>query len=564
MSAPQGLAYFAGIRSLLSYRHTFTDGISPSVASLEIPPQDGSAIAKVAPLVWEFGSQRQVFPDCTVDRIAVNVNRDGTVTWTLHILDRRWKWRFGQLSGQYNVRRGGEILEDTKKSVRDLAKLCLDRMGETRYRVDQLPDDLWPEIEWDYAVPAEALARLCDSLNCRIVLGLNNRVSIERSGVGKLLPAKTAGMTSGSAEIDPPERPDKLVFVAGKTRWQIDFELEAVGEDTDGSIKPIDELSYAPEEDGEKTWEHVDMEHFNRISEDLPASRELALKTVFRWYRIVTPFRLPKVDGQIEDLWRILPIETTQVEKWEIDDERRSRPAWVFGEWYAGHESPASETDDVDPDIENTPEGLYRRGFTIDQARGIVRFAEPVYRLNPIVDDDTHGATGGEILAADLRLRVAVGLRDKETRAFERRAVERKLPGVRTGTKSRYLIRDDTRWMIYRKESPPRRGVHHNTTEVKEVADYYLDAAEAEYSLQRPGSGAYTGLLRISPDGAIRQVTWQIARDGFATTSASRNKEELRTAPSYKERRFQERAREQDRQERSDRQQREDQERAES
>lgn len=57
--------------------------------------------------------------------------------------------------------------------------------------------------------------------------------------------------------------------------------LEAVGLDTDGQIKLIDELSYKPAAGWGQEWHAV----FPSITN--PAHRELAVRSVFRWYRIV-------------------------------------------------------------------------------------------------------------------------------------------------------------------------------------------------------------------------------------------------------------------------------------
>ena len=63
--APQGLFYFAGIRALLSGSFTLTPGISPSVATLTIPPQP-NAILRAGSLVLTYGATQLVFPGGTL------------------------------------------------------------------------------------------------------------------------------------------------------------------------------------------------------------------------------------------------------------------------------------------------------------------------------------------------------------------------------------------------------------------------------------------------------------------------------------------------------------------
>ena len=117
MAVPQGLAHFGGITSLLSATYTLAHGITPGVATLYVPPQT-DVIFRAGPLVFTYDAITITLADCILDRISVQYGSDGRKIWALHILDRRWKWKFaGRISGYYNVRRGGrggsEIVEDT-------------------------------------------------------------------------------------------------------------------------------------------------------------------------------------------------------------------------------------------------------------------------------------------------------------------------------------------------------------------------------------------------------------------------------------------------------------------
>lgn len=544
MAAPQGLFYFAGIQALLSANFTITPGITPSTATLYIPPQPGK-ILRGGPLLLTYGGVELTFPDCRADQIAIEIDREGREIWALTVLDRRWKWKFaGRISGYYNVRRGEKLIEDTEKTPRQLATLCLKAMGERRYSVDQLPNDSRPEIEWDYELPSQALAQLCDSLGCQVVLRLDDRVSIERIGRGRKLP-RGLDVLAGSQEFDPPERPDSLVFAAGRTRWQADLELEAVGQDVDGEIKPIDQLSYTPQnprvpgnaQAGPRSWRFSDPPHFNQISQG--KARELAKATVFRWYRIKTPFDLPK-EREIEELNRILPVEDKQVEKHEVLNELQPRPAWVYGKWWGGFEDARPVVDEIEHDLRNKPKGLYTRGFALDTQNGIVKFNEAVYLLKRADKFGGPGpAFGWLVLPADLRLRTAVSLRDKKTWGWIREEVRRTRSGRKSGTLPRYIRRDDIALSTYFDHESARQI--DNMQEVRKAADHYLDITEREYQLSAPGSVSYAGFKPIGVDGAIQQVTWTVDTQGYATTRISRNKEEVVLAPTYKERRFLER-----------------------
>src|ERR1043166_5589967 len=98
---PQGLAYFPGIKQIISARYTLSHGITPGVCSMEIAPQDDITAAGGA-LQFKFGSVLLVFPDCRVDKFSYRTNGSGQVVG-LNIYDRRWKWSCGFMRGAYNV-----------------------------------------------------------------------------------------------------------------------------------------------------------------------------------------------------------------------------------------------------------------------------------------------------------------------------------------------------------------------------------------------------------------------------------------------------------------------------
>lgn len=556
MAVPQGLANFGGLTSLLSARYTLTHGITPGVCTLYVPPQPDVAFT-VGPLVFSYGSVEIVFPDCILDRVALEYGRDGRQIWALHILDRRWKWKFaGRISGYYNVRRdGAEIVAGSEASPRELAELCLQAMGETKYDLSAMPDGSYPEVGWEYDLPADALSRVCDAAGCRVILQLDNTVRIAPVGVGLALPTGNDILES-SLEADPPERPDSLVFVAGRTRWQQNFVLEAVGRDADNQIKPINDLSYTPTlAGGARSWELADVPWYNCV--DDTKYREFAKETVFRWYRIRLPNALSDGTEVSFDLDRILPIEDVQVETWMVCDREESRPAWVYGLFCSGYEGNSPFEPVVENDLTNHPQNLYSRAFTVDKELGIVKFAEPVYLLADA------GGQVGHVLPAVLRLRTACSVRDAGTRGWRRHQIKRTMPGTPIGTPPKYITRDDIALQYHENFSPPGVGIINNQADVESQAEYYLDAAQREYQFNSPRSISYAGFKPISPDGAIQQVTWSISEEGFATTRASRNKEELLIVPSYKERRMIERLQVAlARDEKTDRQKQADQEKA--
>lgn len=240
----QPLLRFPGINGVVRWTFTLSHGISPSVCSVDIVPQ-ATLPAEMGTLQILFGSVRMQFRDCLIDSAKVRRSGAGQIIG-LAILDRRWKWKFGEISGRYNLRlKDGKVDPATEKTPHQLATLLFQAMGESSFSVGELPNTSRPEVEWSYANPAHELAALAESLGCRVVLGIDNRVSLRRIGTGALLP-DVGAQRSEDFGFDPPTRPDSLKLIGGPTRFQTKFRLEAVGEDSDGSIRPIDQLTYKP------------------------------------------------------------------------------------------------------------------------------------------------------------------------------------------------------------------------------------------------------------------------------------------------------------------------------
>jgi hypothetical protein len=551
----QGTANFPGIAQLVEASISMVHGISPGTAVLTIAPQV-SLPTEVGTLTFGFGGVSLEFPDCKVDYGSFERNSSGEI-WRLSIFDRRWQWRFGQISGTYNVwrdnfslKRGENNTIDTERSPQELATLCLQAMGESDFDVSDLPNETRPSVEWDFDVPAEALASLCDELGCRVVLQLDNRVAVRRVGDGAELDLSSA--LENALTFDPPERPDAIAVVCGASRYQVDFQLEAVGlEEGDPSsadtLKPIDQLSYQPS----GGWRWSDPPYFNQVDAKFKA---LAQKSVFRYYRIKTPLQVPGYVGPqgnvVDRLEQILPIEDEQISVAAENGQLANLPASVFGVWYPQWNNVTNTAPSLAPAAEplqgdggGSLATMYQGPFTVDSARGLVIFEEPVY-------SNTHpSATGGSgyevaIGAAQLVLRAACSVRDAETLALDR-YVRQRQTGSTFGTPTRYLRHHEivlTHVPVY-SAGYSLASVTTNAADVDPIADHFLDAAEQEYQTTVPQNVRYPGLVWIELDGAIQHVTFQVGTSG-ATTTAARNNEHLRTVMSFRDRRRIERQRE--------------------
>lgn len=562
MADPAGEVRFPGLQQVISAQFALGHGISPSVCSIQCAPQPPSFTPAPGALEFRFGNTRLRFFNCIIDDFHASLGPSGEI-WTLQILDRRWMWRFAEpIWGQYNQRlENGEVArsddptEETElfapsvKSPQELAKLCLAKMNEQGANVSELPNNVYPEVFWDFINPAEALQSLCESLGCRIVLQLDNTVAIRKAGKGRDLPRDPSVMED-SLTLDLQAKPDSIWCVCAPSRFQVDFKLEAVGLDTDGQLKPIDELSYTPD----SGWSSIDLEHFNNIKHATAEKRELAKDTVFKWYRITCPGQIPGYGKLTHGIHQII-LEDTQVEQTTDaatsvgagQPVKRNKPAQVFGVWCPGNEDLKNIDTSLRPPADDTK--TYTTGFSIDRERKLVRFSAHVFH-NP-----THTASNGNpdkiggYQPAELVLRTACTVLQNGTLGIVRYTRSKKT-GARNGAGPYQVRREDlilgsypnysTSPGTYRSQVAGGIGmsVSNNLAEVQRQADFYIQAAMDDFDSQIPQARTYAGLKAINPDGAIQQVAWFIGPQG-AMTRASRNNEQVDLSISFQERRFQ-------------------------
>jgi len=514
----QGLAHFPGLQQIISASFSLVHGITPSSCLITFAPQ-AAYTASLGTLSFTFGSVRIDFPECAANNPSMRFSQQGHVQ-TLTVLDRRWRWQYGEITGRYNRRLPSGVIdteEGNEKTPQELAKLLLEAMKEQNFDLSTLPNKSRPIIFWDSANPAQELASLCESLNCRIVLTLKNKVVIHRLGEGSELPLGGVEMSAGIG-VDALLRPSKIAIKGGPTRFQSKLKLEAVGEDTEGEIKKIDDLSYKPA----NGWETVPTDSFGDVA---AAQHSLAAKTVFKWYRVVSQAdgtqNVPGY-GAVDAVKQILPIgDKLNQEAVDVDGVKRPLEAFVEGVFYPEGEDRA-----------NTAAGTRypadKHGFSIDAQRGIVQFSQPVVKVAP-----------GEHGQAELYLTTTYEVTDEEgvkVRDQWDRAVDQ---NNKTGPR---VVWHPEIVAKFRAEYDDQNNVTetiNNRPTIDPEGEHYLDALVKEYEPRPATTIQYAGLVPIEPDGAIQQVTWTVGGSG-ATTHASRNIEGHRVTPSYKERRRQE------------------------
>lgn len=263
-----GYFTYPNLPPLIAGEYTCSHGTAPGTIVLRTHP------AKLPPTKFgdvRIGDGRKELRlrDCKLLKLTAERDDDGE-EWQIELEDARWMWRGGKLNGMHNqLDPHGKLIPKMVRSPTELANLCLDEMQgfklrfvdmpdgiDTTFALTQTPDFLPvgvnfpliginPPVNWYAENPAAALAALADLCGRRVVFDpINERVLIVRPGIGKDLP--DGHIANFTPSLTAPETPDAVEIVGDPTRYETMFELQAVGLEWDGSIRPINELSYAP------------------------------------------------------------------------------------------------------------------------------------------------------------------------------------------------------------------------------------------------------------------------------------------------------------------------------
>lgn len=553
---------FPEVEQVHALEVNFVHGISPSAFVLSLAPQP-NFLGVGGDLVIDDGAMTYTFSDCKVDQATLDFNAQGLL-WRLTLLDRRWKWAFPTISGAYNLRQDtvnssiDPIVTGTEQTPQQLATLLLEAMGEEDFDVSDMPNDQRPTVHWQSANAARELANLADMLNCRVVLQLDDSVAIRVAGKGQNLP--DGGIMEDSLTIDPPERPDSIGICCAPTRYQIDAPLVAVGLDTDDTVRPIDQLSYAPS----GGWAGADFPGLQSLKQTNYPAWERATKSVLRWYQIQFPLAVAAA-GEVASMQFLGPIFDEQVNL--IDDplssDYRRQPAQVFGVWWTQGEVQTDNLVSLYPAANSTlppidPSNLttaffYQGGFSLDREQGIVMLHEPLHRTPRTVlqsSQSSSSETGASSssaayfgVPAQLYLRTSTNVRDSETWGWLCYECVQQF-GDQFGTATQFEQHGELELNVapvYESGSFTISDTTDNSALIDAQCDAYIDAINSQYVTENPETHRYNSLVDVELDGAIQQVAIDLSVGGF-TMTISRSSELLHRSVSYQERRMLERA----------------------
>ncbi len=526
---------FSGITTPIAVEMTSGYGTAPSAGVLRFREQPKAP--RFGNLTIDCDGEKRTWRDCklqTFQRLTDAANRGIVVA---QVLDRRWRWQGIKISGKYNLKRArGGYQTGTEKTPRELATLLFKALGEPGADVSALPNESRPEINWDVAGAANELATLCETLACRVVLGNDDKPRIVRLGTGRALQDSPTAFALGES-LNTPDPPDVIKLVGGWILYQCRLKLVAVGVDIGGVIRPIDNLSYKPttgwEKESPSTLGGVVNKEVRDASGQIENTKQLALSSVYRMYQLAEKGH--EITDEIKDVERPFIVIPSQelAEKYidELGIERR-RAAFCAGVWCTETKPDGKNSKDDAPVVTYSAETMNtdNLGFSVDSERWLVQFNEPVFKRT---------SDENEIEPADIYLVCAVAILDKDTRGPQRFEKTLKLGRGSSGsTVTETIVREDVvkRVVTQYQTSGAIKGTEVlDETNLEKRADYYLDAQKQIYLPQIQQEVQYKGIVNISVDGLVQQVTWSGDTDRGAETRASQGFEANRNVPTYDE-----------------------------
>lgn len=471
--------FYPGVGPITRWSVVVSRGIVPSTIVLETMPLP--AIQAVpAPLVINVGGRTYTMPDVVAASHWVKPPNPLTgFRNCLRLLDHRWRWRFGSISGVYNSRLpNGAVDPNSRRTPAELATLCLTAMGEVGFNVSMMPTGMFPPVRWDKDNPAEALDKLCRYVGCEVTGGEIGQVTIWPIGVGNDLP--DGDRINPPFTLDAADRPKELIVQGGNTVFQSRLKLVGIGRNGNTGLPLVTRAPYGPST-LQSPFSYPD------IDED--DERTDAFQSAYKWFYTDSQAdgtqTLPGANTPISYgyQYKLLP---SLLDYWTSKDGRflpvTQKVLGKFWPW----------GDDAE---EQLTQITYNGSFAVDDARNIVRFPYPVWNLD----------SAGTRKAPELYLETAYNL---QSRAGEYEAL-RVGQAIGGATGSRVLYRPEIFYSVKHTHNDDDNGITGTvSTAAAAVAEAqaYLAAFSRIYTEGTQYDISWGNMEAVALDGRTAQI----------------------------------------------------------
>lgn len=479
---------------VIEFDMTLSRGPRASCCLLRIPHYEDTDISEIDTLTIQSNDQPITFEGMVGDISTIHHDHgvDHRREWVFQAWDRRVTWEKARWSIDANIRyRDGTVKPSTQQSLHELYDTLLDVVNEPAgSQLDNLT--VYPRIKYDSENAVKAfddLAKLYPASVCR---DNSDSYVIRQTGDGMELPDIAAySATAYDYQATIEAGPKTVKVLCGPTLFQCFLTLEAVGRDTDGTIKLIDDLSYKPA----AGWEGEDPQFFAGVA---IGNRHLAFKTVYRMYRVSIQ-AVPGCSASITNVQQF-DLDDTLISMAGSGDYKMEIPAFIKGQFY-----PYSDH------FVNTGSCVHWAGdFRIDHESRCVIFDVPVY------------LAGSCIEPAVLYLCTGFRVIDSETDDYVRKDFS---DDRDTGVGEQVLYHPElfeTQVESYLSSCSNSGSPTTNTTAIQEEADQYINAWKEHWDTERDHRDVpYSGTLPLSLSGNIAQITYKLFGGNAPTTRAS-------------------------------------------
>jgi hypothetical protein len=521
-----------GIQAFDSFHGEQSHGTSPGRFLITCYPQDKPPETKGTLTLSYSNGFKRTFEDCIIDSASWQFNESGEVVG-ITILDWRWRWRGGEISGRYNQRtQSGKINTDfyEAKTPRELAELCLKKMSQKGFDVSEIPVGDYPAIDWDADNPAAALQSLCESVGCRVVPQKNNRVKICRVGKGKELFPNLPYTGLGEAlELFTPY--DSIMVIGAPVVAAVTYKLQMVGltnefEKDSGQKrfwKPMDDLSYKPA----GGWENDGLVGVIDVFENGGRNAAYFEQSVWKWLEPTTVEVAPGcklldeagVKSPIKDYRAALPMLQEIPVSSFLDSEEFKFAAKMYQPIVNGKHLP--QWDAVFRNVDQ----IVATPFSIEQSAEhlLVKFSTAVFSL----DDE------GKLAKPELSLGASANILDPNKKTPIRFTRSKKISSSAPGTDSCTLILRHDDIVLYHGTD---KTLNKNCLdECNKRADYYIDLKIKELRDHKPQSQELAGWFDIELDGAIQVMEFEYSQGGTVMKLYRNQDHGTPISPSYVE-----------------------------
>lgn len=408
----------------------------------------------------------------------VEQTADGGAVLAVSIYDRRYTWEWGFVVGTWN-KQTYKGVPTKERTLTALILDCLTAVGETNPILIDVPV-VYPEVNWEYKNPGSALQELLGKFG--LTIGINTaqdgRIVVAPASYDQTFPPVPC--ISSSVSVSNNVLPSKVRLVGSRVIVQREFSLVPVGVDTDGSIKHIDDLSFAP-----TSWGKEIIASFANL--DTEEKRDLAEKCVFKWF---TPDISEEVGNTVYPLLNV--ITDTTIEEGSVV---RDKP-YVKG---TGVKWDGVSFKDVASQKITT-------GYQIDKKVGIVKFTDP----QVVVVGGASGPVAAEFQAAELTLVAAYERKEGDENDFG--YWERVIPG---GTELPVIYNENS--LIPYTYIESALGEFDNRADLEDYANGALDRLVEQHTVRYPEVKKYPGVWNVGAFGTVMQVVYSLGEGGAIT-----------------------------------------------